>query len=189
MYIPKAFAIDEATALDLIPRYPLATVIRTGSEEPDGRPHTVDPLHRRMRIGGQRAVLQGHVARNNPLAAGSGRRWCKVLVVFHGPAAYISPGWYASKHEDPRVVPTWNYAVVHVQGRLRAVDDHDWLTAHLTRLSTGPGSGSRHALADHGCTRRLHFAPEGAHRRYRDRDGARSPASSKPVRISREKTG
>jgi transcriptional regulator len=36
-----------------------------------------------------------------------------VLVMFHGPHAYVSPSWYA----DPQSVPTWNYAVVHAHGR------------------------------------------------------------------------
>ena len=141
MYIPKAFAIDEATALDLIPRYPLATVIRTGPGEPVADQIPLILLHHQdAQSGSHRSVLQGHVARNNPLAqeavAGGA-----VLVVFHGPAAYISPGWYTSKREDPRVVPTWNYAVVQIQGQLRAVDDHDWLTAHLTRLTQAQEAG------------------------------------------------
>ncbi len=64
-----------------------------------------------MAAGGLK--IRGHVARANPhwkqLANGS-----PVLVMFHGPHAYVSPSWYAP---DPQNVPTWNYAVVHAHGR------------------------------------------------------------------------
>jgi transcriptional regulator len=33
------------------------------------------------------------------------------------------------------VVPTWNYAVVHAHGTLRAVDDAQWLQGLLERLT------------------------------------------------------
>ncbi|MEZ5553151.1 MAG: FMN-binding negative transcriptional regulator [Pseudomonadales bacterium] len=78
--------------------------------------------------------LQGHVARANPLAAEAAEGG-EVLLIFQGPNAYISPGWYASKAEDPRVVPTWNYAVVHLHGTLRCHSDSRWLTRHLTQLT------------------------------------------------------
>jgi transcriptional regulator len=56
-------------------------------------------------------------------------------VVFHGPQGYVSPGWYPTKAEHGKVVPTWNYAVVQARGTLRAVDDANWLRAELGRLS------------------------------------------------------
>ena len=83
--------------------------------------------------GGQ-GTLQCHLARGNPvwrrLQGGA-----RVLVVFQGPDAYISPSLYATKAETGRVVPTWNYLAVHVEGRARVVDDAGWLTAHLHRLT------------------------------------------------------
>ena len=45
--------------------------------------------------------------------------------------AYISPGWYPSKADDPKVVPTWNYEVVHLHGRL-STHDEAW-TEQLVR--------------------------------------------------------
>jgi transcriptional regulator len=60
--------------------------------------------------------------------------------------AYISPGWYPSKADDPRVVPTWNYEVVHLHGRLSTHDD-EWteqlvrdLTDHHESSMTTPWS-------------------------------------------------
>jgi transcriptional regulator len=59
----------------------------------------------------------------------------ETLVVFQGPAAYISPSWYATKQETGRVVPTWNYAVVHAYGVLRVIDDPVWVRSQIERLT------------------------------------------------------
>jgi transcriptional regulator len=79
-------------------------------------------------------TLRGHVARANPL-------WkeCpadrEVLVVFHGPDAYITPSWYAAKREHGKVVPTWNYVVVHAYGCPRFIEDPAWLRGQITQLT------------------------------------------------------
>ena len=57
------------------------------------------------------------------------------LAIFQGPAAYVSPDWYPAKREHGKVVPTWNYAVVHARGTLRAIDDRAWPHALVTRLT------------------------------------------------------
>src|SRR5262249_11757033 len=57
-----------------------------------------------------------------------------VLAIFHGPQAYVSPNWYPAKAEHGKVVPTWNYQVVHAHGTLRWIDDAAWLRALVTRL-------------------------------------------------------
>ena len=62
------------------------------------------------------------------------------------PQAYVSPSWYPTKAEHHKVVPTWNYAVVHAHGTLRAVDDAAWLRALVTRLTGQPRGGAGHAL-------------------------------------------
>jgi transcriptional regulator len=78
-------------------------------------------------------ALEGHVARPN-------RHWTVLarkpasLAVFQGPQAYVSPSWYESKREHGKVVPTWNYVVVHAHGPLEIVEDVDWLLAHLEDL-------------------------------------------------------
>ena len=58
-----------------------------------------------------------------------------VLVVFRGVEAYISPNWYPSKHEAHRQVPTWNYRVVHVHGRVRVRDDERFVRGVVARLT------------------------------------------------------
>ncbi len=41
--------------------------------------------------------------------------------------AYVSPSWYPSKRDDPRVVPTWNYEVVHLHGTVHNRDEPQFL--------------------------------------------------------------
>ena len=59
-----------------------------------------------------------------------------MLAVFQGPHHYISPAWYLSKKEHSKVVPTWNYAVVHAYGPMSVFDDADWLFEHLQALTS-----------------------------------------------------
>ncbi|MFM0157375.1 FMN-binding negative transcriptional regulator [Paraburkholderia sediminicola] len=79
-------------------------------------------------------ILRAHVARANPV-------WQEVaanpeaLVIFQGPAAYISPTWYPSKHETHRQVPTYNYMVVHAHGRIVVRDDESFLRGLVARLT------------------------------------------------------
>lgn len=79
--------------------------------------------------------LLGHVSRKNALWQ-SREMSEKALVVFQGPSAYISPSWYPAKKEHGRVVPTWNYVVVQVQGTLRIHDDPDWVARQVDRLTS-----------------------------------------------------
>src|SRR5262249_60278554 len=59
----------------------------------------------------------------------------QALMIFQGPEGYITPNWYVSKAEHGKVVPTWNYAVVHAYGRPEVKDDRDWLRRHVTDLT------------------------------------------------------
>ena len=77
-------------------------------------------------------VLRAHVARANPVWHAEG---AQALLIFQGPSAYVAPAWYEEKHTSGKVVPTYNYAVVHAHGTLRAVDDPAWMRAMLVRLT------------------------------------------------------
>ncbi len=79
-------------------------------------------------------TLRGHVARANPLWRDFAKE-AEVLAIFHGPDAYITPSWYATKKETGKVAPTWNYAVVHAHGALRVFDDAAWVHTHLEALT------------------------------------------------------
>ncbi|MGZ5031013.1 MAG: FMN-binding negative transcriptional regulator [Methylobacter sp.] len=131
MYIPAHFEQpDIGTMHELIRAYPLATLVMLSS---NGLNANHIPLHLSTDAS-PFGVLTGHVARANPI-------WrdfvseVEVLAVFQGPDAYISPSWYATKHETGKVVPTWNYAAVHAYGTLRVIDDAAWVWAQLEALT------------------------------------------------------
>lgn len=137
MYNPKHFSETDHDALQAIMRsYPLATLVVAAADSMDAN-HL--PLHFSQH-GDTPGRLSGHVARANPLCAQSmdGK---EVLVIFHGPQAYISPGWYATKARTGMVVPTWNYVVVHAHGTLKLIDDAGWLRAHLASLTAEHEAG------------------------------------------------
>ena len=125
MYLPKSFHETRIDVLHaLMHDYPFATVITHGG-------NGLAANHLPLELISETS-LHGHVARGNELANADG---AQVLVIFHGADGYVSPNWYPSKHVTGREVPTWNYAVVHVHGRLRVVDDKVWLRQLLERLT------------------------------------------------------
>lgn len=87
------------------------------------------------RSRGQFGTLIGHVSRANPVWRELGSAGTSV-VMFQGPQAYITPGWYPSKAEHGEVVPTWNYVVAHAHGVARVVEDRDGVFDMLQRLVT-----------------------------------------------------
>ena len=131
MHIPRHFEQSRVEVMHaLIRACPLATLITLGL---DG----VNANHIPLQLSPEPAphgLLSGHLPRANPA-------WREhaadrdVLAIFHGPNAYISPSWYATKQASGEVVPTWNYTVVHARGHLRVIDDADWLKAHLEQLT------------------------------------------------------
>jgi transcriptional regulator len=82
---------------------------------------------------GSCGVIECHLARANPhwkdVASGN-----EALMIFQGPEGYITPNWYPSKAQHGKVVPTWNYAVVHAYGRSEVMENKDWLRRHVTSL-------------------------------------------------------
>lgn len=124
MYTPKYTEETREDVLHaLIRNYPFATVVANTA---NGLVANHLPFEL---VDG---VLHGHVARGNELVQLDG---AGILLVFRGPDGYISPNWYPTKHETGREVPTWNYAVLHVHGRLRVIDDAVWMRALLGRLT------------------------------------------------------
>jgi transcriptional regulator len=81
------------------------------------------------RDAGPYGVIFGHISRQNPQRAAleSGEH---AVIVFHGPHSYISPSWYAKTE----AVPTWNFAVVHASGKLKAITDKKALHGLLAQL-------------------------------------------------------
>jgi transcriptional regulator len=79
--------------------------------------------------------LIGHVARANPVWRET-QADVQALVAFQGPQGYVSPGWYPSKKEHGKVVPTWNYSSVQVRGPLRVHDSVEAVRAVVHALTT-----------------------------------------------------
>ena len=120
MYNPKHFEQDDMTVVSaLIKHFPLGALVtvQNGGLEADHLPF--------MLVGdltSPGSKLIGHVAKNNPVwQRASADDEC--MVIFQGPSAYISPNWYPSKQVHHEVVPTYNYAVAHVYGRLTISHD------------------------------------------------------------------
>ena len=131
MYIPKQFEQPRVEAMHELMRVrPLATLVTLSSGGLDAN-HI--PLHL-ADAPAPFGTLRGHVARANPLWRDFAKD-IEVLAIFHGPDAYITPSWYATKQENGKVAPTWNYTVVHAHGALRVVDDAVWMRAHLEALT------------------------------------------------------
>ena len=137
MYCPESFAENRPEILRaLIQRYPLAALVSMGG---NGLEANHIPLYLVPGEGPQ-PVLQGHVARANPLWREMPRN-DEVLVIFQGPQHYISPSWYATKAETGKVVPTWNYAVVHAHGPLHVRDDPAWVRQQMDALTAQQENG------------------------------------------------
>lgn len=135
MYLPAHFAETRIEVLHaLIRERPFATLVTQGKAGP-----VADHLPLHLTPDG---LLQGHVARANPIWKNAADT--EVLAIFHGPQAYVTPSWYATKREHGRAVPTWNYVVVHARGRLRAIDDPVWLRRQLDDLVERHESGFDH---------------------------------------------
>lgn len=137
MYLPRHFAPAEAADMHRLMRaHPLAClVVHAGGQL---LANHIPLLW--VPASGATGVLRGHVARANPLWRELDADGLPAVAVFQGPQAYISPSWYPAKRQTGKVVPTWNYAVVHAHGRLRAVDDARWvrdLVAALTAEHEG----------------------------------------------------
>ena len=136
MYLPAHFAETDARSITgLIAGFPLATLVAATG---DGVVANHLPL---LLLGEDRLI--GHIA----LAKDLHRQLdedAPVMAIFNGESSYVSPNWYPTKQLHHRHVPTWNYQVVHVHGRIffqhddkskRAIVGH--LTKHFETATNG----------------------------------------------------
>lgn len=130
MYVPKPFVIGETSAIhDAIETVGLALLVTATSAGPVA---THLPLLL-VRDEGAFGTLYGHVARAN--GQWQAETIGDALAVFQGPDAYVTPSWYATKAENGRVVPTWNYRAVHASGPVTFFQDRDRMLDVVTRLT------------------------------------------------------
>jgi transcriptional regulator len=126
IYTPRAFAVDDSSAVaHLIRDYPFATFMTPGDPEPFIS-HLPLEYHAER---GPKGILLGHMARANPHWRHFGAK--ASIAIFQGPHTYVSPSWYA---EPATAVPTWNYAIAHVHGRVELMADAAETRALLDRM-------------------------------------------------------
>jgi transcriptional regulator len=123
MYIPQNFALSDEETEAALAKADFAQLV---TNDPSGFLITPLPL-----IYNGHSLI-GHVSRANPHWHADGR---ESVAIFSGPHAYISPSFYATKTETGKVVPTWNYEVLNVHGRLVTHDDADWVLNLVTMLT------------------------------------------------------
>lgn len=131
MYVPKTFAVEALSELhDVIDEIGVAHLVtRRGA----GLSPSVVPLVLE-RVRGSKGARLGHLARANDQLTTSDLG-SEALAIFAGPDVYVSPSLYPSKVDDGRVVPTWNYVVVHVTGDVVVHDDPQWTLDLVRRLT------------------------------------------------------
>ena len=131
MYLPEHFAESRnEELLETVAAYPLGALVVRGPNGLDANhvPFLIDQAEERP------TRLLAHVARANPVWKESADG-DEALVIFRADDAYISPNWYPSKHRFHRQVPTWNYRVVHVHGKLHIHDDERFVRGVVARLT------------------------------------------------------
>lgn len=131
MYLPSHFEESRVDVIyELIRSHPLGALVTFGADGLNANhvPFVVDPDPAPL------GTLRAHVARANPVW----REFSKdvePLVIFQGPQSYITPSWYQTKKETGKVVPTFNYIVVHAYGVMRVVEDVAWLRKFVGGLT------------------------------------------------------
>lgn len=126
VYRPAANIVDEETGWRILADSHAGHLVTAKADSLDATflPFLVDIVGRRV---------LAHVARANP-------QWrsadgVSALLIASGADAYVSPSYYATKRETGKVVPTWNYTVVHAHGTLHVHDDVEWLRDHVDGLT------------------------------------------------------
>jgi len=132
MYQPPHFQEERIEVMhELIIAHPFATLV---SLEGSGLSANHIPLVLHPKLS-KKATLRGHIAKANPLWKNYDAT-IDVLAIFQGAQHYITPSWYPSKKEHGKVVPTWNYVIVHASGPLKIIEDDTWLREHLNELTS-----------------------------------------------------
>jgi transcriptional regulator len=130
MYQPDHFRVEDVPQMHALMRTrPFAALVSAGT----GGLYA-SHLPTVLKDEGLHGVVECHLARANPHCTDLGEA-NEALMIFQGPEAYITPNWYPSKAQHGKVVPTWNYAVVHAYGRVEVINDTAWLRRHVAELT------------------------------------------------------
>jgi len=151
MYVPAAFAVaDRTEILDLLRQVAFGHLV---THDPIERSPSLSSTALPFLVDDDLTSLRAHFARGNP-------HWRTIdgvegLMIVPSADAYVSPRWYPSKVVDGKVVPTWNYELVHLHGTIELHDDAAWkrhvvedLTVHNERRASTVGPGETWAVED-----------------------------------------
>lgn len=131
MYLPTHFEESRVEVLhELIRSHPLGALVTFGADGLNANhvPFEIDPDPAPF------GTLRAHVARANPVWREFSKE-VESLVIFQGPQIYVTPSWYQTKKETGKVVPTFNYIVVHAYGAMRVIEDAAWLRKFVGGLT------------------------------------------------------
>ncbi|WP_395713642.1 FMN-binding negative transcriptional regulator [Reyranella sp.] len=111
LFNPPRFAYPVSAALEMMQRLRFGTVVSIDNNELQFShlPLLVDVADDKL------LRLRGHFARANPHSKALARN-PEATVIFNGPNAYVSAQWYTKGNP---AAPTWNYVVIHVEGRMK----------------------------------------------------------------------
>lgn len=126
MYIPKHFQPSDKAAQEFLSQIESGHLV---SNTEKGLVSTLLPLIYDQETNS----LLGHVAKLNIQASLPTNQEALVISMLN--ETYISPNWYVSKEEHHKVVPTWDYMMVHAYGQLVIHDEPEWILNQVTRLT------------------------------------------------------
>lgn len=132
MYIPQKFHVEQWDRHEhLIKSYPLGTVVTVEGGVPIAN-HIPFYLYEDPNTG--KKYLHAHIAKKNHQIPSLENNE-NVLVIFQSPSTYILPSYYPEKERTHKIVPTWDYASLHITGKLKIIDDFDFVRAQLNHFT------------------------------------------------------
>jgi transcriptional regulator len=128
MYMPKHFLPhQESRVRKLIEQNPFMTILSYSKDSMPFINHL--PVIFSSKPNEDR-ILIGHMSKQNP-------QWRHFIdnpnatLIVQGPHTYITPKWYRFSRD----VPTWNYAVAHLQGKVELVESFSEQVEVLKQLT------------------------------------------------------
>ena len=126
MYIPRHFKASDEAAQEFLSHIESGHIV---SNSEKGLISTLIPLIYNQETN----AFLGHIAKQNDQASLASNQEALLISVVN--ETYISPNWYASKAEHHKVVPTWDYMLIHAYGELVIHNEADWILKQVTRLT------------------------------------------------------
>ncbi len=127
MYVSPKFHLSDDDAWGVVADVGAATLVRA-------TPQGLDSAFAPVLVSEDRRALYSHLAKANPwwrdVESGA-----DVLALFVAASAYVSPLNYPSRVENPDVVPTWNYVLVEVRGKVHVRQELEWKLHQVRELT------------------------------------------------------